>query len=125
MTTITEADACCSSCATAGSDAPPAIACTLDVTDFKQRAASIRALASRYLRSSNREALKLHLTYAAKALPQLRNIVALEAECCPFLAFDIQEGEQIELTITAPASVASAADELFAHFAPDLAKVHA
>lgn len=125
-TTTNTADACCSSCATAGNDdAALAIACTLDAPGFKERVASIRDLASRHLLSSHREPLVLSLTYAADALPELEELVAKESDCCAFLDFDIRAGEQIELTITAPESAALAADELFAHFAPELAKVAA
>lgn len=124
MTTINQADACCSSCATTDKTTPT-IACTLDSSDFKGRVASIRDLASQHLLSSRREPLRLHLTYAAAALAEVQHLVAQEAECCAFLDFHIQAGEQVELTITAPESAASAADELFAHFAPELARVAA
>lgn len=124
MTTNT-ADACCPSCATAGSDTALAVACTLDAPDFKHRVASIRNLASRHLLSSHQEHLALRLTYAAEALPEMEKLVAKESECCAFLDFDIRAGDQIELTITAPESAALAADELFAHFAPELARTAA
>lgn len=124
-TTTNSADACCSSCTTAGNDAALAIACTLDAPDLKHRVASIRDLASRHLLSSLREPLALRLTYAAEALPEVEELVAKESDCCAFLDFDILAGDQIELTITAPESAALAADELFAHFAPELAQVAA
>ena len=124
MTTFNTADACCSSCATGDSTAL-AIACALDSTDFKDRMASIRDLASRHLLSSRREPLKLHLSYAAAALPEVQRLVAQEADCCPFLDFAVQSGEQVELTITAPESAAVAADELFGHLSPELARVAA
>ncbi|MFN3402036.1 MAG: hypothetical protein ACK4Z4_16980, partial [Ferrovibrio sp.] len=101
MTTINQADACCSSCATTDNTALT-IACTLDSTDFKGRVADIRDLASRHLLSSRREPLRLHLTYAAAALPEVQNLVAQESECCAFLDFHIQSGERVALTITAP-----------------------
>ncbi len=124
MANINQADACCSSCATTDKTAL-AIACTLDSSDFKDRVAGIRDLASRHLLSSRREPLRLHLTYAAEALPDVQDLVAKESECCAFLDFDIVEGERVVLTITAPESAALAADELFAHFAPELAQVAA
>lgn len=124
MTTSNQADACCSSCATTDSTAL-AIACTLDSTSFRDRVASIRDLASRHLLSSRREPLVLHLIYAAAALPEVENLVEQESECCAFLDFHIKSGEQVELIITAPESAALAADELFAHFAPELARVAA
>lgn len=124
MTTINQADACCSSCAAADKTAP-AIACTLDSSDFNGRVADIRGLASRHLLSSRREPLRLYLSYAAAALPEVQHLVAQESECCAFLDFHIQTAERVELTITAPESAASVADELFAHFAPELARVAA
>ena len=124
MTTINQADACCSSCAAADQTAP-AIACTLDSSDFNGRVADIRGLASRHLLSSHREPLRLHLTYAAAALREVQHLVAQESECCAFLDFHIQTVERVELTITAPESAASVADELFAHFASELARVAA
>lgn len=124
MTTINTVGSCCSSCAPTDSTAL-AIACTLDSTDFKSRVANIRHLASRHLLSSRREPLKLHLVYAAAALPEVERLVAQEADCCAFLDFDLRSGEQVELTITAPEIAAVAADELFAHFSPELARVAA
>ncbi|HTO28985.1 MAG TPA: hypothetical protein VL017_10375 [Devosia sp.] len=124
MATINQADACCSSCATTDNTAL-AITCTLDSTDLKARADSIRDLASRHLLSSRREPLRLHLTYSGAALPEVENLVARESECCAFLDFDIKSSERVELTITAPESATLAADELFAHFAPELAQVAA
>ena len=125
MTTTNSPNACCSSCATAGADAALAIACTLDAPDFKERVAVIRDLASRYLLSSKREHLALRLTYAAEALPEVEDLVAKESDCCAFLDFDLRAGDRVKLTITAPKSAALAADELFAHFAPELARTAA
>lgn len=122
MTTTNTADACCSSCASAGNDTALAIACSLGASDFKKRVASIRKLASRHLLSSRREPLRLHLTYDAAALPQVQDLVAKEADCCAFLDFNLRAGERVELTVTAPERAALAADELFAHFAPELAR---
>lgn len=115
--------ACCGSCGTdTGQDTALAIACTLGAGDFKARVADIQALARRSLISSRREPLRLHLTYAPEALAEVEELAAREAECCGFLDFDLQhDGEAVRLTITAPIG-APAADELFAHFAPDLAR---
>lgn len=116
--------ACCPSCASTAvpDQSALAIACTLGAGDFKERVAGIRELASRHLLSSRREPLVLHLTYEADALPAVEDLVEKESDCCAFLNFELQTGETVQLTITAPASAASAADELFAHFAPELAR---
>jgi hypothetical protein len=120
MTTPT---ACCDSCAPNGTDTALAIACTLGAGDFKQRAASIRDLARRSLRSSRRQSLSLELTYAPDALSEVEDLVARESECCGFLRFELAtDATAVRLTITAPVEALAAADELFAHFAPELAR---
>jgi hypothetical protein len=122
MTAINQTDACCSSCASPTSDTALAVACSLDAPNSKERVAGIRDLASRHLLSSRREPLQLHLTYAAEALPDVQDLVDKESDCCAFLDFDLQAGDRVELTITAPESAALAAEELFAHFAPELTR---
>ncbi|CDN56519.1 Hypothetical protein RG1141_CH42050 [Neorhizobium galegae bv. officinalis bv. officinalis str. HAMBI 1141] len=123
------ASACCSACSPATNDANEtalAIACTLGAGDFKGRVASIQALARRSLLSSRREPLRLYLTYTGDALAEVQDLVAKEAECCAFLEFALShDASKVELVITAPASTADAADELFAHFAPELAEAWA
>ncbi|MBY3038776.1 hypothetical protein [Rhizobium laguerreae] len=117
---MSDASQCgCGSCYTdEKSDAPP-IACTLDAGDFKTRTAQIEALAFRHLRNLSRQRLSIELTYAAEALPELRELVRKERECCAFLHFDLREDrDSVRLRITAPESVGDAADTLFAHFAP-------
>ena len=124
MTTAQTENACCSSCAPA-EGAALAIACTLGSGDFKERVADIRALAERALLRSERRPLQLCLTYAAEALNDVESLVAGEAECCAFLDFALRtDAEGVHLTITAPIEALAAADELFAHFAPELARQH-
>jgi hypothetical protein len=125
MTTINQEQACCSSCGSAADDTALAIACTLDSHGFKGRVAEIRELASLHLLSSRRDALVLRLTYDAVALSDVEALVAKESSCCSFLEFNIEAGDQVELTITAPEQASLAADELFAHFAPELARAAA
>lgn len=127
-TLVNQADAqadCCDSCGRAATDdnMALAIACTLGAGDFKARVASIRDLAKRWLRASRRDPLRLHLTYGPEALDEVRDLVAKESECCAFLNFDLRhDGAEVTLTITAPVAAMAAADELFAHFAPELAR---
>jgi hypothetical protein len=108
----------CGSCATEAKEEMP-IACTLDAGDFKARTARIEALASRHLRGVSRNPLSIELTYASEALPELRDLVREETECCAFLDFELAESsDAIRLTITAPEAARDAAETLFAHFAP-------
>lgn len=119
----TTATACCDSCATSVQDTALAIACTLGAGDFKERVAGIRALASRSLRSSHRKPLQLQLVYGPEALAEVEDLVAKESDCCSFLDFDLRhDSSAVRLTITAPVEALEATDELFAHFAPELAR---
>lgn len=116
--------ACCDGCATnSQDDTTLAIACTLGSGDFKERVAGIRDLAHISLRSSRRADLTLELVYEPAALREVEDLVVKESECCDFLDFDLQNSaDGLRLTITAPESAALAADELFTHFAPELAR---
>ena len=116
---------CCDSCGSPASNEDTAltIACTLGAGDFKERVAGIRDLARRSLLASRREPLRLSLTYGPGALEDVRDLVAKETECCAFLNFDLRDdGGAVSLTITAPVAASAAADELFAHFGPELAR---
>lgn len=119
-------EACSPSCADSISerdDSELVIACTLGAGDLKQRVADIRDLARWSLRTSERQGLALRLTYDRDAMAEVEDVVAKESECCSFLTFDLdQDGQVVRLTITAPASAADAAGQLFAHFAPELAR---
>ena len=120
---MTTASACCDSCATTRNDTALAIACTLGAGGLKDRVADIRTLANRYLRSSHRKPLQLELVYDRDALAEVRDLLAKESDCCSFLAFDLRHDDQaVRLTIKAPVEALPPADELFAHFAPDLAR---
>lgn len=112
-------DTCCSTCGSADRDniePTPVIACSLG-NGFKKRAENIEALGQRALLASQREPLRLQLTYSKDALSTLQNLVAKEAECCPFLDFAWQHSDdKVDLTITAPKSAAAIIDELFDSF---------
>lgn len=115
---MSASDCSCGSCTTDDKAEMP-IACTLEAGDFKARTAQIEALASRHLRGVSRKPLSIELTYATEALPELRELVRKETECCAFLDFDLAESpDGIRLKITAPEAARDAADTLFAHFAP-------
>lgn len=114
------ASGCCSGCdpdAEAFDKTALTNACNLGSSDFDQRAAGIRDLARRALIESQRERLRLRLTYRLTAFAEIEELVAQEGRCCPFVAFELRlEGGNVVLTVTAPASAAVAADELFKHF---------
>lgn len=108
--------ACCAS-------AEPEIACTLSGGDFSARVASIREIAQRHLRKSAREGLTLLLAYDPEGRRDVEDIVEKERRCCAFLDFEVRpEGAEVQVRISAPPAAAEFADELFAHFAPELAR---
>ena len=117
---MTTTPACCDSCGSTN-ETELAIACTLSAGDFKERVSGIRDLAIRSLVSSRRQPLRLELVYSREALDEVEDLVAKEADCCSFLEFDIQhDADGVRLTIAAPVEALAAADEIFAHFAPEL-----
>jgi hypothetical protein len=97
----------------------PPIACTLQGGTYQERLAWIAELARDGLRGHSRKDLVLHLWYAAEVAGRVREMVRKEEECCPFLAFDLTEGEdEVRLTITAPEKAREVADGLFEQFVP-------
>lgn len=101
---------------------PAPIVCTLTPGDFKERVQWMRDLARDSLRDARRESLALHLTYDVSAAPRLREMVRKEEACCAFLQFNLHEDARgVHLSITAPEDAREAANDLFAHFAPELA----
>jgi hypothetical protein len=118
---MTEMECGCGPSCSSTADSSAPVACTLNMDDFRERTASIRNLARRFLQKAVRNPKQtLTLTYAGDALAELRELVAKEKACCAFLAFDLRQRDQnIVLTITAPEAAAESADLLFGHFAPD------
>ena len=101
------------------------VACTLTRGDLRQRLQWIQDLARESLREVRREPLTLHLRYDASAAAHVRDMVRKEEACCAFLHFDLRDDAHgVQLTITAPEAAREVANELFAHFAPELAHSH-
>jgi hypothetical protein len=87
------------------------IACTLTSAELRARRAHLATLAERSLRSRDGH----RLVFEPTAEAALRELVALEAECCPFLTLDLQRAEgELVLTITGPDEAAPIIAELFA-----------
>lgn len=84
------------------------IACTLTSAELRERRAHIQAIAERSLRSRRRVPHGEQLIFEPAAEAALRELVALEAECCPFLALDLRRaGDALELTVTGPDEAAA------------------
>lgn len=97
----------------------PALACTLELQEMGPRLERLRRLADTGLQSHRLEGNVLRLAYRSEAAKEVKAVVALERDCCRFLDFHLQEGaSQVDLTITAPESVGTAAEWLFAQFMP-------
>ena len=91
------------------------LACTLTSAELRARRAHIGAIADRALRSRERVPGGARFVFDPAAEAALRELVALEAECCPFLTLDLRPaGDALELTVTAPSEAAPVIAELFA-----------
>lgn len=100
------AGGCCSDCGPSDAEASAGSSllntCTLAASDFDKRVASIRDLARRAMIESQRDPRRLRLTYKLTAFVKVEELVAREAQCCPFLTFELRlEGGKVDLTITA------------------------
>lgn len=95
------------------------IACTLTGGAFADRVAWITQLNRDGLRTHERTAASLTLHYAADVRDRVHQLVRREAECCRFLAFELEESvDEIRVTIALPDRARELADELFEPFLP-------
>jgi len=94
---------------------PVSACCSLDETDFAERRQRWRRLAARALIGAERgeggARQRLHAADGVEA--ELRTLIALEAECCPSLSFELSVGEELVLDVRGPAESAGVLD-LFA-----------
>jgi hypothetical protein len=92
------------------------IACVLDGHAYRARVARIRALMDQALLARERLTTSVCLRFRrdADGEKNLKELVALEQECCPFLTFalDALPGEMV-LTISGPESAAALLDDAF------------
>jgi hypothetical protein len=90
------------------------IACSLTSAELRARRAHVAAIAERGLRSRHPTSGGERLVFDPAAEPALRELVALEAECCPFLRLDLRRaGDALELAITGPEDAAPLIAALF------------
>ena len=93
------------------------IACMLSGNDFKERLKWMADLSRKALIGSERDDLRLSLTYMTGALKQVRQMVDQEQACCPFLSFEVAERpDGVVIVITAPEEARTAADTVFEPF---------
>lgn len=97
------------------------IACTLDANDMTARLALIDELAADSLldQRSTDTGVRLRLRDTAEIEQRMRELVAAEEKCCPFMGFrlDHRDGDLV-LEITAPADVVPVVQMLFAPNVP-------
>jgi MerR family copper efflux transcriptional regulator len=91
------------------------IACSLPPAAFRERRASIDQMVGDALRSRERIDGGLRATFSAEAEPALRDLIAAEAECCPFLRMDLtRSGDAVVLDVTGPNEAQPLLAEMFA-----------
>jgi hypothetical protein len=81
------------------------LACSLGAADAEARAARWRVLADRALTRAERVGAAAVLRYrgAPEVERELAELVALEAECCPFLDFALsRDDEHVVLRVSGP-----------------------
>jgi hypothetical protein len=89
------------------------IACSLGPDQLSGRADAWRQLAERALIEAKRSEAAAVQRYRREVgvETKLRELVRREAECCPFLDFELaDEGDALVLTITGPADAAAVID---------------
>ena len=91
------------------------IACSLDAGDMSARLAQFDELARDALieRCDVPGGVQLRLRNTAEVAQRARRLIAAEARCCPFLAFDLRdEGGALRLEVTGSEMARPVIDEL-------------
>jgi len=90
---------------------PAPIACTLNAAEFRTRRMKIADLNRTALTSYRRDDLRLELSYAIEARPQVLEMVRAEQACCSFLTFEIREEHgALRVIVQAPERARDAAN---------------
>jgi MerR family copper efflux transcriptional regulator len=98
---------------------PKPIACSLGASDLRRRLDKIASLGGESLIASEArgETRLLRFRRAEETRRRLAEIVAAEAECCPFLDLDLHERDgELVLTVAAREDGQVLADELASAF---------
>ena len=97
------------------------IACSLGAGDFAARLEAIRSVGESSLLGQRLAGRTAVLRFASRgdAARRLEQIVAAEAECCPFLELTLERRrDTIVLTIEAPEGAQNVLEELVGAFGP-------
>jgi hypothetical protein len=93
------------------------IACTLTSAEMRSRTEDAARITSAALRSRAPIAGGARLVFDARGSTEhdLRELIAAEAQCCPFLRFELERaGDDLVLDVTGPDDARPIIDELFA-----------
>lgn len=91
------------------------IACTLDARAYAARVGSLSALAAAALRSRAPIPGGERLVFAPHAESRLRDVVAAEAACCPFLRLELRHApDGLVLDVSGPEDARPVIAALFA-----------
>jgi hypothetical protein len=94
---------------------PLPIACTLSAASLEERAAWLQRLGAAALIEGRREDSRLLLRFRPEAADDVRELVRAEAECCPFLQFEVDAGRsEIVLDVSGPAEAGPVLDDFLA-----------
>jgi hypothetical protein len=94
----------------------PTLACSLSPDERAQRGRELQELARRALAKRDREEAAVVLTYRAAPGVEgaLRDVISREAECCPFLDFELATGDrELSLRVSAPAGAEAMLDLIY------------
>lgn len=82
-------------------DEPPPIACTLSPAAFADREGAWRAMLATWLVSYERRPDGVRLRLRPAAEDRVRDLVALEAECCAWFRGTVTRGELVTVDLVA------------------------
>jgi MerR family copper efflux transcriptional regulator len=97
------------------------IACSLPPAEFRTRRATIDQIARAAIVSREPIDGGVRLTFTGEDATEsaLRDLIAAEAECCPFLTMSLERtGDVLTLDVTGPADAQPIVAELFASGEP-------
>jgi hypothetical protein len=91
------------------------IACSLSAADQAARAAATRRLVAESMLGARVTDRGASLRFAETSEPALRELIAAEGECCPFLTFDLsRRSGELLLDVEGPTEARPIVLELFA-----------
>lgn len=100
-------------------------ACTIDPAGLGERVGQLASLVPQVL-TRRREESTFMLEFRAEAAREIRDFVADESRCCPFLSFDVDETDRrVRVAISAPPGGQAMLKALEAAFAGDGTKLRA